>query len=554
MYTQFPFRLYWQQITPWWKSDEKKLAWGGLCALIAMSFVSIYIAVLSNAWMKVFYNALEDRDFDAFIHQALIYIPLMAVILLDFCGRNYLTAWLSFRWRRWMTASLQTEWLTNKNYYKIAQDGKITDNPDQRIAMDLQEIATFSIALFSTFFREGVNVITFSILLWGLSKTIALAFFGVAITIPGFLVWAAFIYSLFGILITFKVGRPLIDLARNQERFEADFRYRLIRTFEYREEIAFLAGEPAESLRLQDAFQAIKTNYYRIMRYQVYINLFQNFYFNGNLFIPLFLVGPAYFSGAITLGLLMQVRSMFSEVSGSLLSIMVEFQRIASLMAAFQRVVGFRSHMQNLSLHPLPTVATSHITIRDVELCTSDQQVFWKVPLLTLNPGERKTLMAQSGIGKTSLLRILAGLKDNYRSNGATIALPNPLFFIPQRPYMPLGTLRQCLCYPALACDDAILIALMRRCKIAHLIPRLDEAEDYQHTLSLGEQQRINFVRIFLHHPKWLLIDEPTAHLNKDYALLLSELLAEKLPDTGILAISHIPLPQFETITCDQER
>jgi putative ATP-binding cassette transporter len=191
---KFPLRVYWQQITPWWRSEEKRIAWGGTFALIGMSFISVYIGVLFNDWTKAFYNTLEDRSLPDFLHQALVYIPLVALLLLDFCSRNYVTAWLSFRWRRWMTSDLTARWLDRKHYYKIAYNSKLVDNPDQRISIDLQEIAYYTVSLFSSFFREGINVITFSIILWGISSSIDLSFMGTPIKIPGFLVWAAFVF------------------------------------------------------------------------------------------------------------------------------------------------------------------------------------------------------------------------------------------------------------------------------------------------------------------------------------------------------------------------
>lgn len=549
------FRIFWNETRHWFFSYEKKLAWIGLITLMLMSIFSVYVGVLMNNWSKNFFNAISDKNKADFLHQVLIFIPLAIVLISDFCARSFFSSWYAFRWRRWQTETLQARWLSQKNYYRMPLKGDVIDNPDQRISIDLSQISYGIIGLFQQFFREGINFFTFSAILWALSDTIPMSAFGLSIVIPGFLVWLALAYAFAGVLIVFKVGHPLIDLDRAQEKCEADFRYGLMRIFERREEIATLAGEEPEKSRLNALFQALTSNYYKILKRSFYINIFQNFYGNVQLFIPLFIIGPAYFSGSITLGVLMQARGMFSEISGSLFSIVGSYQSIASLIASMQRVILFKERMEKLpeivgDNAPAPIISTI-IAVKNLTLVDPNGQKIWSVPDFTVRPSEHKLLMAPSGRGKTSLLRVLSGLSHFYI--GAPPAIPNPMMFIPQRPYMPIGTLRTCLAYPDLTASNERLFPLMKICYLDHLIPFLDTIRDYQQTLSVGEQQRINFLRVLYHRPTWLMMDEPTSNLNQDYAEKLCEQLKKNLPGSGILIITHSQLPHFDEIITDTD-
>ncbi|MFZ4116690.1 MAG: ABC transporter ATP-binding protein/permease [Chthoniobacterales bacterium] len=548
------FLILQKQIFPWWISEEKKIAWLGMISLVILSLASVYIAVLFNNWSRDFYNTLEQKNLDGFLHQVLIFIPLVAILLFDFCTRAYLTAWLSFRWRRWATVALQKKWLSNYNFYKIPLRGKEMDNPDQRISQDVREVCYATISIFLSFFREGVNFITFAIILWNLSKVFDFKMMGHSLHIPGLLVWTSILYSLIGTLVIFKVGGPIIDLDRIQEKREANFRYSLMRIFERREEIATFRGEAVEQEVLQGTFLELTKNYYQILKRQIYINLFQNFYRNASMFVPLFLVGPLYFKSIITMGVLMQTQGMFAEVNASLSSVMTEFQGIAGALASLKRLIAFDALMQ-AEEKPIRNLnsSTQQLHIPSFIIRTPTAQKIWTSPEIFLTPGDRKILMAPSGTGKTSFLRVISGIYPYV--DGGLVTLDHDAMIIPQRPYMPVGTLRQCLLYPSLeelleqqAKEEETLIALMKQTYLEHLIPSLDEADDYQNRLSLGEQQRINFLRVLLHEPRWLFMDEPFSQLNKEYSKVLLQLLTSTLQNSGIFIVSHQEIPGFEKV------
>ncbi len=548
-----------EQVFPWWISEEKTLAWLGMITLIILSLLSVYVAVIFNNWSRDFYNTIEQKNLDAFLHQVVIFIPLFLLLLFDFCSRSYLTAWLSFRWRRWSTVQLQKTWLSNKNFYKIPLLGKEMDNPDQRISQDVRDVCYGTIAILLSFFREGVNFITFSIILWNLSRAFDFKIASLTLHIPGLLVWMAILYSLIGTVFIFKIGGPIIDLDRIQEKREANFRYGLMRIFERREEIATLGGEAVEEEFLQGTFLELTKNYYQILKRQIYINLFQNFYRNASMFVPLFLVGPLYFKNIITMGVLMQAQGMFGEVNTSLSSLMTEFNTIAGVLASFKRLIAFHALMKT-SHHPVGDLmaSNSELHISSLTIRTPSNQKIWISPEVLLKPGDRKILMAPSGTGKTSFLRVISGIYPYV--DGGLITLTQEAMIIPQRPYMPVGTLRQCLLYPTpesnLATQDIteeILLCLMKNTFLEHLIPLLHQRDDYQNRLSLGEQQRINFLRVLLQKPRWIFMDEPFSQLNKEYTQSLLDLLTNTLSSSGIFIVSHQEIVGFEKIPLPQD-
>jgi putative ATP-binding cassette transporter len=545
--TELTWKIFWRNIIkPWFVGEEKKFAILGFVALVILSFVSVYIAVISNEWMRDFFNSISEKNLANFQKLMIVYIPLLVVLLTDFCTRQYIAAWYGFRWRKWKTEKLQAKWTDNKCYYKIPlQNNKIVDNPDQRITNDVAQVTYGVVGLFQTFFNDGINFITFAVILWGLSADVPLELFGISIAIPGFLVWVAMIYSLVGIIITLKIGKPIIKLDRIQEQYEANFRYGLMRINERREEVASLSGENIEKNRLKNLFVDVTTNYYQILKRKIYINLFQNFYLNIQMFVPLFIVCPAYFGGAITMGVMMQIRSIFMEISGSLMAIVTSYINIASLIASMQRIVHFENNIATVENEKNLLEYKNYIDIKNVILNTQEGQKIWAVPHIQIKAGEHRLLMAQSGTGKTSLLRAMAGLSNSY---SGVIILPENMMFLPQRSYMPIGTLRTALSYPSFDKADDELIPLMKKAYLEHLIPMLDEVEDYQNTLSAGEQQRVNFVRVMLHKPKWLMMDEPFSNLNEDYVEGLCKLLKTELKDSGILIITHAKLPGFTEV------
>jgi vitamin B12/bleomycin/antimicrobial peptide transport system ATP-binding/permease protein len=542
------FSVLRHDIFPWWRSSEWRTAWGGFLALLLLSIGSVVIAVIFNNWQRSFYNTIQEKNLSQFFKQVQIFFPIIAIFLINFCTRSYLMGWLSFRWRRWVTERLHGKWLAQKNFYKIAFLSEEIDNPDQRIAQDVDLFCSTVFEFFFTFFQEGINCVTFSIILYGISSHFVFHLGKYHLHFPGLLLLAAFTYALLGTLFTFKVGGPLIDLDRLQEKKEANFRYRLMRIFERREEIATWGGEAVEGAGLKEAFREITQNFYAILQRQIPINLFQNFYLNISQFVPLFLVGPIYFEGIITLGVLVQVQGIFTNIKDSLSTLVMDFQKAAGGLAAWKRLKSFH-HLMDISTQPgrSLTINQDQFVIPSLTITTPQHQKIWVSPEVFLKPGDRKLLMAPSGTGKSSFFRALSGIYP-YVKEGA-LALHEELFFMPQRPYMPVGNLRQCLSYPSVDFPEEQILELLREVELERLIPFLDHVDDYHHRLSLGEQQRIGLLRILLHCPKWVFLDEPIAQLHHGLALKLMELLSKRLPESAIFVVSHQEIPQFVKVT-----
>jgi len=530
----------------WFKSSEKYFALWGALANIGFSLLIVYINVFFTNWNRYFFDAIEKKDSTLFIKQILIGAPLILIIglgvSLNFLFQNY----YSFRWRQWLTQHIETHWLSFKNYYHLTQK-KGFDNPDQRISQDIDSVTRQTVDITLSLLHNVTNLVTFLILLWQISNLIKLSFFGKALNVPGLLVYIALLYGILEIAFSFKIGRPLLSLNRKREKFEADYRYQLMRIYERREEITLHSGERIESENLRQAFESIRRNYLTYLKKEIYISSFQNIYGHLDQFIPIFLMGPSYFTGVISLGILMQVGQLFTQVAGSLGSIARRIENIYHYIASFQRLVSFEQQMiKEISPAKCYPQNADYIEVQPFTLF-NQKEVIWKVPLIKVQKGERKVLMAPSGCGKSSLLRAIKGIED-FRIPVQSLCVPKQTVFIPQRPYMPLGTLRQCLSYPLRPVDNAELIPLLTDCQLGHLINLLDQEDDYQNRLSLGEQQRINFVRLVLQSPSWMILDEPISALDQSRREICIDFLLKKCPESGILIISHQQLDGFERI------
>ncbi len=521
-------------ILNWWTSNQKKKAFFVIACLLLIGIVEVCANVGFGKWQKSFYDALEKKDSDAFFHQIFMFLPISALVLTSFVGANFLKSWASFEWRKWMTADLIQKWFDTKSYYKIPLHFKTIDNPDQRITQDIHDTTQKTIDLFTIFFKDGLNFITFSITLWILSQSLSFM-------IPGFLLWMAVLYALLAIIITFKIGRPLIVLDQNQESSEANFRYKLMRIMERREEIAKMQGENYEQSVLKESFFQIQKNYFKILTQKFYLNTTEILHGQGNMFVPLLIVVPLYFKNLITLGALMQIRFMFYEVYRSLSSCAYEYQKIASLRASLKRLIDFVQKMDEVSKIPSPLRKKNVLHIENLEIFSPKNDLIWSVSDFTLNPCEKKVLCAPSGTGKTSFLRVISGIYSFYKGD-LMLPLIHQIMIIPQRPYMPLGTLKHILTYPNLSGD---VKGAMKLCGIEHLISFLDLDQDYQQILSYGEQQRIQFARALLQKPDYLIMDEPVSGLDSLAAKTLLSTLRTNLESSAILILSHEEIEKF---------
>lgn len=531
------FSRVWTLITPYWRSEEKRLAWVLLIAVILLSLFSVAISVVLNSWYRDFYNALEKKDLAAFTQSILYFCGIATVGILGAVYRLYLTQMLTIRWRRWLTEQHFAKWLSHKNYYQLEQGG-YTDNPDQRLSEDLNKFTSDTLSLGLGLMKTIVSLVSFSIILWGVSGSIEL--FG--IEIPGYMFWAALLYAVAGSWLTHLIGRRLIPLSNQQERYEADLRFSLVRVRENAESIALSDGEPNENERLSARFGMVWSNFWSMMRVQKRLTFFTAGYSQIAIIFAFVVAAPRYFAGKIELGELMQINSAFGSVQENFSWFIDAYATLASWRATCDRLLSFRQALDQNEAH-VSAIEISHagnaLSLAGLALQLGTSRQLLNNTSLKIAAGERVMVGGRSGSGKSTLLRALGGL---WQDGKGRIQLPDERYlFLPQRPYLPIGTLREAMSYPqAVEAYPAERFAeVLENCRLGHLIPRLDESNHWQRMLSPGEQQRVAFARALLFQPRWLYMDEATSAMDEEDEALLYQALIDELPDVTLVSIGH---------------
>ncbi|ONG51336.1 ABC transporter ATP-binding protein [Pseudoroseomonas deserti] len=556
----FPFlRDAWALARPFWRSEERWKARGLVAVVVALNLALVGMGVVLTFWQRAFYNALEAKDFSAFTglilwghHGEEGFMPgfsiVAALYILVAVYAAYLRQALDIRWRRWVTEHMLADWLRDRAYYRIgltagqngAQDG--ADNPDQRIAEDSKLFVSSALVLGLSLMNAVVTLFSYVALLWSLSGPMQL--FGVSI--PGYMVWVALLYAIFGSVISHVIGRRLIRLNFLQERVEANFRYALVRVRENMEGIALHGGEKQESQGLLGRFGAVIENWWGIMRVSKQLAFFSTGYNQVAIIFPFVAAAPAYFSGSMPLGGLIQTSSAFGEVQGSLSWFVTYYPDLTNWRASVDRLTGFQKALDEAraSAGQGPARAPSAgalLTAEALDISLPDGRVLTQGAALALAPGEAVLITGRSGSGKSTLFRALAGI---WPFGQGRIAVPEgSALFLPQRPYLPLGTLRQAVCYPATpeGFSDAAIGQALELAGLGALATQLDDAEHWDRRLSGGEQQRLALARALLLKPRWLFLDEATASLDPESEEKLYATLRRELPETAILSIAHRP-------------
>jgi putative ATP-binding cassette transporter len=537
----------WRIAIPYFRSEDKWAGRGLLAAVIAIELAVVFLTVLFNRWNNVFYNALQERNQAVFTYQIGYFCVLAAFWIGLKVYQLYLNQWLQIRWRRWMTERYLGGWLHDANHYRMQLLGDAADNPDQRIAEDTQRFVEQTLQLGIGLLSAVVTLVSFVFILWGLSNEAPLHLFGKDIAIPGYLVWGALIYAVLGTTLTHLIGWPLVGLNFQQQRYEADFRFNLVRARENAEQIALLHGEPAERTRLQSRFGFVVENWLAIMQRTKKLTAFTATYSQASVIFPYVLVAPAYFAEKVQLGGMMQTASAFSSVQDSLSFFITSYRTLAEWQSVVARLGGFEESIKN---------ATALTTKENIIHVGSDDKAAIDLeklavslpngtPLVTadgfsIRSGERTLLTGPSGSGKSTLFRAIAGI---WPFGTGSIAIPAKatLMMLPQRPYFPVGTLRAAIAYPAEASafSPEQVGETLNAVGLPKLASRLDEDAHWNRTLSLGEQQRLGIARALLHKPQYLFLDEATASLDEPSEAALYRLLQEKLPATTMVSIGH---------------
>ncbi|HDR9835102.1 TPA: ABC transporter ATP-binding protein/permease [Burkholderia multivorans] len=541
----------WSLIRPYWVSSEWKVAWALLVTIIAINLCVVWINVQLNKWNAQFYNALQTKNVHDFPHLMMQFSMLaFGFIILAVYGL-YLRQMLGFRWRQWLTDRFLGEWLGDRAFYRIERD-RLADNPDQRVADDLQAFATTTLSLSLDLLSTVVTLASFITILWTLGGALTLSLGATPVSIPGYMVWAAALYAVIGSLVIQKVGRPLVSINYQQQRVEADFRFGLIRVRENAEQIAFYDGEDTENRNAQGLFLRIRDNWWRVMKYTKRLTFVNAFYGQIAIIFPFVVAAPRYFAGAFTLGVLMQISSAFGTVSDSFSWFLNSYRTLVEWRATVNRLREFKRVMRTSHLKESLSPATEHgginlhyvnaakLSTSSLKLALPNGNALANIGSVTIEPGSRWLVVGKSGSGKSTFMRALAGLWP-FGDGAIDAPVGARMMFVPQSSYLPIGTLKAALAYPSApdafgddACRDAL-----RACHLEDYVDRLDETAHWTRVLSPGEQQRLAGARVLLHKPDFLFLDEATSALDADNEARLYRLFAERLPKAAIVSIAH---------------
>lgn len=516
-----------------------------LVFLVVLNQIQVGISLRLSFFNRDFYNAIQEKDAASFWYQLIYVFSVWAAISVVSNLIELLADYtLKIRWRRWMAEKFSAAWLHNGNHYRVALAGA-ADNPDQRIAEDTRAFVnnTYNFAL--PLLTQISTLVSFSIILW--SIPVASMVPGTDISIPGFIFWMALFYSIAATWIAHMIGKPLISLEFEQERREANFRFSLARLREYSEQIALMRGEASEQRHLSDRFGDIVSNFYRLVWARLKLSTFTYSFGQANVVVPYILLAPHYFSNKITLGIMTQVASAFDRVQTAMSFFISSYQAIAQYVAAINRLTSFETAIAQAqaagvgdkTIHRTPA-PDRNVHVGGATLTLPNGAPIVRVDDLDLGAVRRTLVVGPSGSGKSTLFRAIAGIWP-FGEGKVGIPANAEIMLLPQRPYLPQGTLRAALAYPseADAYADAAIQDAMDKVRLGHLRDRLDEVDLWGQRLSGGEQQRLAVARALLAKPDWLFLDEATASLDEKLEGELYAALDTALPETRIVSIGH---------------
>jgi len=532
-------KAFWALTKPYWVSRQRAVGLTLLTSVVGLSLLLVWVEVKFNTWNNDFYNTLQDKDQAEFFRQLGMFTMIALIYIVSRVYQLYFQQMLLIEWRTWLTENFLGAWTKDQTHYRMALLDRGTDNPDQRIAEDLRMFVEYTLSLTLGLLSAVVTLVTFTTILWKLSGVLEVG----GVSVPGYMVWVALVYAVIGTWLTHLIGRPLIGLDFNQQRFEADFRFSLMRLRENGEGVALYRGEKEELASFHTRFAAVIGNWWALMRKQKQLGWFTSFYGQVAIIFPYVVSAPRFFSGAMPMGGIFQTASAFGQVQGSLSWFIDAYTRFATWKATVDRLIGFAEsieRVQRLKVEGERIEGERNLALQDVELDLPQGRPLLRSARLELKPGEDVLISGPSGAGKSTLFRALAGIWPYWKGR---ISLPKGarLLFLPQKPYLPIGSLKHAVSYPEEAAkySDEELKKALSGVGLPQLVDELERSENWAQVLSGGEQQRLAFARALLNQPDWLFLDEATSSLPEDAQEELYRLLKQKLPRTTLVSIGH---------------
>ena len=534
------FRGFLTLFKGYWKSEEKWKAIGLLAVVIGLNFAMVWFLVQINDWYNEFYNALQEYKAELFwgLVGKFTFLAFCYIIIAVYAV--YLRQLLEIRWRTWMTENYLNMWMNGQTYYHLQSS---TDNPDQRISEDINSFVSLTLQLIIGFLRQITTLVAFSFVLWELSGDFKFNLGGSEIVIPGYMFWFSVIYSGVGTFLVHLVGRKLIGLNFDQQKYEADFRFSMMRVRENAESIAFYRGENSELEGFTARFKNVIENFRRLMTKTKHLNFYANGYGQLAIIVPLILAAPRFFSKEIQLGGLMQTISAFGRVQDALSFFVDSYGTLANLGAVINRLDGFTEHVEEVQKikTKVEKSEAAELTISNLNISLPNGKELLKKLSMSVENTKSLLVTGASGCGKSTLLRTLAGIWA-YAEGKISVPANSKIMFLPQKPYLPLGTLRRALVYPLAEKDapsDEKLAEILKIVELPNLTEKISTVEDWSRILSIGEQQRLAFARVLLSEPQFIFLDEATSALDEPRELEMYKLLKEKIPTLTIISVGH---------------
>lgn len=536
---------WWRLVVPYFKSEEWPIAIALLIGAIALTFGLVGFEVAFNNWNRRFYDAIQAKDEPVFWREIVTFSWLAAIYIVLLVARYVVSPYLRLRWRRWLTRRYLAHWFDDRGYYRI-ELARTVDNADQRIAEDLRQLGEFTMSLLLGLLGAVATLVSFLFILWELSGPLSLAPIGLDVTIPGYMAWICLIYALAGTLLANLVGRRLIPLNFMKQRYEANFRFALVRVRENAEGIALYHGEAREEEALNARFLDVFNNGFRVLLTQAQLAFYQYGYGQLAIIFPYVVTAPRFFAGIITFGVMTQTASAFGQVQTALSFFIDNYTSLAELRAVMDRLKGLQAAIDDKPEHEAIDVVAesgrSEVGVSGMTLGLPTGQVLLRDANLAFRPGEATLITGQSGSGKSTLFRALAGIWP-FGKGQVHVPAGARVLFLPQKPYIPIGTLRDAVKYPDehSRASDQELVTALQAAQLGHLAGRLDEEAHWSNVLSGGEQQRLAVARALVFKPDWLFMDEATAALDDANEAAIYTELKQRLPQTTMVSIGHRP-------------